>query len=146
MSTFGKQPRLVGAALLLVVFIAGVAAGFALRGLAFDPLRVTRGSIRMVSADMSSVLDELALTPRQRAQADSILQRRAPASKAMMLEVGNRFRAISDSVDAELRSILTPTQRARLDSLRAKQTMVLRRKTVGAGGTTVVDTIIPRRR
>ena len=142
MSTLGKHPRLVGAALLFVVFIAGVAVG-----LAFDRPMPPPSSVLTVRAiDMSGELDRLQLTSRQRAQVDSIMQRRAPATEATMLDVADRLRAISDSVDAELRKILTPPQRARLDSLRSGRKIMLKRKVIGAGGTTVVDTVFPRRR
>jgi Spy/CpxP family protein refolding chaperone len=141
MSELRKSPRLIGAAMLLAAFIAGVAAG-----LAFD--RVVRPEPRLktvVVADMSRVLDKLELTAQQRGQADSILQRRAPTTERMMLDVAERLRGLSDSVDAELRAILTPQQRVRLDSLRGDRKIMLKRKTPGAGGTTVVDTVFSQR-
>jgi Spy/CpxP family protein refolding chaperone len=141
MSELGRSPRLIGAALLLAAFIAGAAAG-----LAFD--RVVRPEPRLktfVVADMSRVLDRLDLTTQQRAKADSILQRRAPTTERMMLDVADRLRGLSDSVDAELRAILTPQQRVRLDSLRGERKIMLKRKTMGAGGTTVVDTVFSQR-
>jgi Spy/CpxP family protein refolding chaperone len=141
MSELGRSPRLIGAALLLAAFIAGAAVGFA-----FD--RVVRPEPRLktfVVADMSRVLDRLELTSQQRAQADSMLQRRAPTTERMMLDVADQLRGLSDSVDAELRSILTPQQRARLDSLRGERKLMLKRKTIGAGGATVVDTVFSER-
>ena len=135
------NPRLIGAALLIAVFIAGVAVGLALD-------RVARSEPRLktvVVADMGRVLDRLELTAAQRAQADSIVQRRAPATERMMLDVADRLRGVSDSLDAELRAILTPRQRARLDSLRGEPKIILRRKTVGADGATVIDTVLSRR-
>ena len=141
MSELRKSPRLIGAALLLAAFIAGAAVG-----LAFD--RVVRPEPRLktfVVADMSRVLDRLELTSQQRAQADSILLRRAPTTERMMLDVADRLRGLSDSVDVELRSILTPQQRARLDSLRGERKLMLKRKTIGAGGATVVDTVFSQR-
>jgi hypothetical protein len=63
----------------------------------------------------------------------------------MMLDVADRLRGLSDSVDAELRAILTPQQRARLDSLRGERKLMLKRKTIGAGGATVVDTVFSQR-
>jgi len=50
---------------------------------------------------------------------------------------------VADSVDAELRAILTPTQRARLDSLRRQPVFMLKRKTRGTG--TKIDTVFPSR-
>jgi Spy/CpxP family protein refolding chaperone len=141
MSEPRRSPRLIGAALLLAAFIAGAAVGFA-----FD--RVVRPEPRLktfVVADMSRVLDRLELTTQQRAQADSILLRRAPTTERMMFDVADRLRSLSDSVDAELRAILTPQQRARLDSLRGERKLMLKRKTIGAGGATVVDTVFSQR-
>jgi Spy/CpxP family protein refolding chaperone len=137
----GRSPRLIGAALLLAAFVAGAAVGFA-----FD--RVVRREPQLktfVVADMSRVLDRLELTTQQRAQADSILLRRAPTTERMMLDVADRLRGLSDSVDAELRAILTPQQRVRLDSLRGERKLMLKRKTIGAGGATVVDTVFSQR-
>jgi Spy/CpxP family protein refolding chaperone len=141
MSKLRRSPRLIGAALLLATFVAGIAVG-----LAFD--RVARREPRLktfVVADMSRVLDRLELTAEQRSKADSILQRRAPTTERMMLDVADRLRGLSDSVDSELRAILTPQQRARLDSLRGERKIMLKRKTIGAGGATVVDTVFSQR-
>ena len=141
MSELSRNPRLIGAALLLAAFVAGAVAG-----LAFD--RVGRPDSRLktfVVGDMSRVLDRLELTTQQRARADSILQRRAPGTERMMLDVADRLRGLSDSVDVELRAILTPQQRARLDSLRGERKLMLKRKTLGAGGATVVDTVFSQR-
>src|SRR5258705_4463820 len=141
MSELSRNPRQIGAALLLAAFIAGAAVGFA-----FD--RVVRpgpGLKTFVVSDMSGVLDRLELSNQQRAQADSILQRRAPTTERMMLDVADRLRGLSDSVDLELRGILTSQQRARLDSLRGERKLLLKRKTMGAGGATVVDTVFSQR-
>ena len=64
-----------------------------------------------------------------------------------MLELGTRLRSVADSVDAELRAILTTEQRLRLDSLKQNSRLLLRRKVVGPGGIrtdTVIDTVLPR--
>jgi hypothetical protein len=90
---------------------------------------------------MSPVLDELQLTPRQRSQADSILERSAPRSEEAMREVAERLQRVSDSLDAELRAILTAQQRARLNSLRRRPIFMLKRKTPGSA--TTVDTLFP---
>jgi hypothetical protein len=58
----------------------------------------------------------------------------------MMHEVADRLRTISDSLDRELRSILTPRQRARLDSLRSQATIMVKRKS--GTGATRIDTIV----
>ena len=56
-----------------------------------------------------------------------------------MREVVPRLSAIADSANVELRRILTPEQRSRLDSLTSRAVFVLKRK--GADSTTQLDTI-----
>lgn len=133
-----SRTRMIGAALLALAFVAGAAAG-----VTADRWMTPRATIRTrVMTDMSGVLDKLSLTPRQRAQADAIIQRSAPRTEETMLEVAERLRSVADSVDAELRGILTVPQRARLDSLRRQPTFMIKRKS--PRGTTV-DTVFPRR-
>jgi hypothetical protein len=54
---------------------------------------------------------------------------------------------VADSVDGELRSILTADQRRRLDSLRTEPRLMLKRKMDGQKVDTILDTgSTPRRR
>lgn len=127
-----------------VLIISLVALGFAagvFAGIAADRLFAPRPRIRAMVDDMSGVFDRLALTPEQRAQAESIVARTAPRSQAVMLELAERLRAVSDSVNAELRAILTAEQRVLLDSLRREPQLMLKRKVITPGGTRV-DTLI----
>jgi Spy/CpxP family protein refolding chaperone len=134
---YRSRSALIGIALFALAFVAGAAAGVA--GDRFFHRGMTVRT-RFVQ-DMSGVLDQLGLTHAQRTQARAILDRSGPRSREVMLEVGARLRGISDSVDAELRSILTPEQRSKLDSLRRPATFVLRRK--DPSGATSVDTVYP---
>ena len=59
-----------------------------------------------------------------------------------MVEMAERLRAISDSVDGELRGILDPTQRVRLDSLRRERPVMIKRKMVSPDGRTSVDSVV----
>jgi Spy/CpxP family protein refolding chaperone len=129
----------LAAAVLALAFVAGAAAGVSL-----DRLMTPQPAFReRITRDMSGTLDKLALTPQQRARADSIIQRSAPRTEAAMIEVAERLRSVSDSVDAELRAILTSEQRARLDSLRRQPMFMLKRKT--PGNSTKVDTVFSGR-
>jgi Spy/CpxP family protein refolding chaperone len=134
---YGSRATLVGIALIALAFIVGIVAGVAGDRVLNRGLTVRTRIVQ----DMSGVLDKLGLTPTQRAQAQAILDRSAPRSREAMLDVATRLRAISDSVDAELRLILTPEQRLKLDSLRKPATLVLRRKR--PGGAMSVDTVSP---
>ena len=137
MTTFTPRARAIVISLVLLGFVAGAAAG-----VAGDRL-MTRRVIRVRLEDnMSAVLDRLRLTPDQRRQADSIVARSTPRSEAIMIEVGERLRAVADTVDRELRAILTPEQRMRLDSMRTGQRLLLKRRIEGPGGRgTTVDTL-----
>ena len=132
-----SQPRLRGLIISLVAltFIAGASAG-----IAGDRLIAPRMGMRVMVGDMSGVFDRLELTAEQRRQADSIVGRSAPRSEAIMMETAERLRGVADSVDAELREILTPEQRTMLDSLKTDQRIVLKRKLVTPGGTKI-DTV-----
>ena len=128
-----------GLLLLLAVFAAGVGAGIGLdRAIATGSKLETR-----LSTSMPAVLDRLGLTPDQRRVVDSLLERSRPRAQAAMAELVPRLGAIADSLDAELRRILTPAQRARLDSLGGQGLLVLKRKSSGPGGIKV-DTLLRR--
>jgi hypothetical protein len=134
--------RAIVISLVVLAFTAGAAAGVA-GGRLFTPTVRVRASL----GDMSGVLDRLELSREQRRQADSIVARSAPRSEAIMLELADRLRSVSDSVDAELRAVLTAEQRVRLDSLRQGSRVLLKRKVVGPGGVrtdTLIDTSLAR--
>jgi Spy/CpxP family protein refolding chaperone len=131
------RSRAIAGALLVLVFVTGAAAGVTADRL-LTPKPILRARI---TRDMSGVLDKLGLTAQQRAQADAIIERSGPRTEEAMIEVAERLRIVSDSVDAELRAILTPEQRTLLDALRRQPMFMLKRKASGSG--TKVDTIYP---
>ena len=134
-----SRSRAIAAALLAVTFVAGAAAG-----VVADRLLVPAPTMRTrMVRDMSGVLDKLGLSPDQRVRAESIIQRSGPRTEEAMREAAELLRTASDSVDAELRALLSPEQRVRLDSL--KRTPVFMLKRVRPGSTTV-DTIFPGRK
>ncbi len=132
-----SRSRAIAWSLLALAFVAGAAAGVTADRL-FAPKPVLRTRI---TRDMSGPLDKLELTAQQRAQADSIMERSAPRAERAMRDVAERLQNVSDSLDAELRAILTPSQRARLDSLRRQPIFMLKRK--ASGSATTVDTLFP---
>lgn len=127
--------------MMVLVFIAGAAAGVIGDRLSLGD----RPRIRTVVSDMSPVFDRLGLTAEQRLRAEAIVTRSAPRSAAIMMETAERLRAVADSVDSELRAILTAEQRLRLDSLRREPMMVLKRKVQTSGGGARTDTLYPAR-
>jgi hypothetical protein len=135
MTTTGK-PRRAIAILSSMVFIGGIAVGIiadrALTSRASTGVRITN--------DMTHVLDRLQLSAAQRVQAESILVRRGAPSESLMIEFAERFQALADSVDAELRTILDSTQRMRLDSFKTRPTMLLKKKRSSPMGNRV-DTV-----
>ena len=138
------RARTIGITLLLLAFVGGAAAGIAGRSM----IDRTDGPRIRASLDMSRVLDALHLTAEQRRQADAIVHRSAPRSQAIMIELAERLRAVADSVDVELRALLTPAQLARLDSMRTDSRIVMKRKVMTPGGTrvdTIIDSTLRRR-
>jgi hypothetical protein len=128
-----------GLLLLIVVFAAGIAAGVGIdRALPSGSVLKTR-----LMTQVPRVLRELQLTETQRRAADSILERSNLGALAAMRELVPRLGAIADSLDAELRQILTPAQRAKLDSLGGTRMLLLKRKTSGPAGERV-DTLLRR--
>ncbi|HEV8597803.1 MAG TPA: hypothetical protein VGQ69_00420 [Gemmatimonadales bacterium] len=113
-----------GVLLLVAVFVAGVAAGFGLERVTEPRMLQTR-----LITQMPQVFRRLGLTPEQQRTVDSLLEQSQPRAAAAMRETVPRLRAIADSLDAELRQILTPAQRARLDSLGGFR-LLLKRKSI----------------
>jgi hypothetical protein len=144
LSRYRYRYRVLLTSLIALAFIAGASAG-----IAGDRLLAPRIRLRATLDDMSGVFDRLALSPQQRRRAEAIVARSAPRAEAIMLEVAERLRSVADSVDAELRAVLTPEQRLRLDSLRRDSRLMLKRKVVTPRGTrvdTLLDTSMTRRR
>ncbi len=139
MTSNRSRKGLVIASMLALAFAGGAAAG-----VAGDRLVNARPGIRVKLDDGSALLDRLSLSPEQRARAESILARRSPLARVVMAEAAAKLRLVADSADAELREILTPSQRATLDSLRrSSRRLLIRRERTPEGGRvdTVLDTV-----
>lgn len=127
--------RLRAAVLLVVIFAAGAAAG-----VAADRLNLLPGTARAEAAaearearkhrgphqtTIESFADDLGLTAAQREEIEGILERYRAGLKSMQREVRPRFRALVDSVRAEIETVLTPEQveeyRALLAERKAKR-------------------------
>jgi len=124
-----------GIILLGMVFVAG-----ALAGIAGDRALVSRRQAgTRVMLRSNDLLDQLRLSREQRVAAESILARRSPSSEVAMRELALRLSSIADSANRELASILSPAQRAKLDSITGAPLFLLKRK--DALGRERVDTI-----
>lgn len=75
---------------------------------------------------MPEALDRLDFTRDQRRSADSILERSAPRANGVMRSMIPQVAAIADSVNAELRQIRTPAQRATFDSVSGNRLLLSR--------------------
>ncbi len=105
------RSRLWPALLLLAIFVVGGLTGAGLvRWLAPPP---------GAPAGPPDPLDDLDLTAEQRVQLERIHERHRPELDAVVRETFPRVRKVQDAIEAELRALLTPEQRARLDQLRA---------------------------
>lgn len=134
-----SDPRRRGFILLAMVFVAG-----ALAGIAGDRALVSRREAgTRVMLRSNDLLDQLDLSREQRVAAESILARSSPSSEAVMRELALRLSSIADSANRELASILSPAQRARLDSIITRGSLfLLKRK--DALGRERVDTVRKR--
>jgi Spy/CpxP family protein refolding chaperone len=100
--------RLVGFALIAVTFLAGGMAGAAV-----DRVIMADGSQRDApGGERGHVIDQVEMTPEQRAAIDAILERRSERMKSTWAEISPRLEAITDSARLEIMEVLTPEQRA----------------------------------
>lgn len=117
--------RAQGIALLLITFVVG-----ALAGISLERVRAARLSppasagIGMMQPQREGRLPmmfrRLDLSPEQRAQIARILEAGRPRTDAILNQMLPRLRAVTDSVQTEIRAVLTPEQIVRLDTLMAE--------------------------
>ena len=138
-----SRAQLVAAILLVVTFFSG-----ALAGNAVERVRSVRVEIRVrTEVGIPAVFDDLALTPEQRRQIEVILERGRPRTDSVMAEIFPRIRAVTDSVDAEIRTVLNGDQIRRLDERSAASPAFIRRlRKVGPDSVeeVIVDTVLRR--
>lgn len=128
-SKMPKRTQLLGFAVLAAVFLAG-----GVTGVAIDRTVMPAGAMAAEAGDddgrrddddddddrrRSDLLDRLDLTEDQSVHVDSIRDRWHERVEMFWDTAGPRIRAIAESARAEIRTVLTPEQRARYDSLRA---------------------------
>ena len=122
----GRGVSLAGLGVVLVAFAAGGLAGFAAGRVTARPTSATLdGPVGVAPAGVAGpagvfppILDAIGATAAQRAEIERILERRRPQTEALLRQSLPALRAITDSTDREIRAVLTPEQRDRLDRMR----------------------------
>jgi Spy/CpxP family protein refolding chaperone len=109
-----RRAQAIGAALLCLAFAAGVLSGVAWTRTRRDGVNV---QVRMTT-ELPSELRALDLTPAQTDTLRAIFAAGQRQSLRVLRELEPRMRAEMDSVNAEIRAVLTPEQRARFDARR----------------------------
>ena len=109
--------RLLTALLLVATFAVGTITGAGLCRFLGPPPPPPPPPPPMLAGPLA----ELDLTPSQRTKARAIQERHRPALDAIVRETFPRVRAINDQMRQELRAILTPAQRTRLDEIDARR-------------------------
>ncbi len=113
--------KLQGIALLFLAFVVGILAGAAgecLRATRDEPVRpFARGPGMFRPGELPPWYEELDLTPEQREKITEILKQTRPLTDSIMQEMLPRIRGVTDSVRAEIGSLLNPEQREKLDKL-----------------------------
>jgi len=112
--------RLAALGALLLTLAVGIALGWSASRWAMHRGR-TRGDRGDAVRMDGRFLDRLDLSAAQRARVDSILERRRSQLDAFWAGPGTQLRAIVDSTREEVRSVLTPAQRAAYDSIGARR-------------------------
>ena len=126
----GKRARIIGTALLFIIFVAGALAGAAgERVMRADdrPHRAGRaGGGELRGGPRRLLLDEqfareLGLSAEQRTEIKTILDRRDKQAKAVWHEVEPRLKSVGDATKAEIQKVLRPEQQQKLDAEIAKR-------------------------
>jgi hypothetical protein len=142
--------RLQGIALLCVAFLTGLLTGVAGERLLlsrrgrFGPLPRPAGAFGIQPGPPRGFppdLDALGLSDAQRKRIDEIFSSRRPQTDSMLRAMMPRLRAAADSARQAIRAVLTPEQRARLDSLEAQP---WRRGAMGRGPMPGWEPALPR--
>jgi len=100
--------RIQGAVLIIIIFTVGVLAGGAgerIRASREKPMRPFRQA-----GELPRPFARLNLTDEQRAEISEIFESNGPRADSVLRELMPHLRAINDSIQAEIREVLTPEQ------------------------------------
>lgn len=109
--------RAKGLALLAVAFVVGALCGAAAARMLSE--RQPGGFVTVPGpaevTGVPPVYNELGLSDAQRRRIEQILRSARPETDSLVQATLPRLRALADSIDREMRAVLTPEQRAELD-------------------------------
>lgn len=111
-----RQIRLLTALIVFATFLLGLGAGIGLEH-ARTPHRPPRPPIPFLPGPPGA----LQLSPQQEARAREIGERYRPKLEAVWRDSMPKLQALNEQMEAELRAMLTPTQRTLLDELKARR-------------------------
>lgn len=120
-----RRARILGISVLSAVFVAGALAGAA-SGRLLDAREASAALVPATEApaaedktcgERKRLVDQVDLSPTQRQQVDSIVERRRAQREEFWDNEGQRMRAIMDSTRNEIRAVMMPEQRAEYDRL-----------------------------
>lgn len=120
--------RLLSFAVLFGTFFAGSLAGAAFTRVVNADESAPRQEPKPQSKEQApekkkrrSIFDELQLTPQQDSQIRAIMARTEPKTDSMWHEFRPRIRAVIDSANAQIDSVLEPQQREQLQKWRQER-------------------------
>lgn len=119
------RSRWIAVAVIAATFVAGMMVGYAVPRLVGQEAEATPATAQRTDrerrGERHSIFDELDLTPKQKAQRDSILEQGRAKMDAFWKEHGPEMRTVADSTRARIDRILTPEQRARVQEWREQR-------------------------
>ncbi|MGA8807586.1 MAG: hypothetical protein WB973_06880 [Thermoanaerobaculia bacterium] len=120
-----SNTRAAAVAVVVVAFVAGILVGVAgdhlylIRSGRLSPRHTTS---RFAAARMADRLThELDLTPQQKTQVQSIIERHRAKIDATMASVRPQVRQEVDATNAEIETVLTPAQKTKFADLRMRR-------------------------
>lgn len=110
-----RTVRLTTALLLVATFAAGTLSGAGLgRWLSYRPAPPP-------PPPMMAPFEEVGLTAEQRHKTIAIMERHRPEFEATFRETFPKLRAINEQIEREVREVLTPEQRTKLDEVKKRR-------------------------
>lgn len=114
-----RTVRWMSALVLVGTFAAGTVTGAGVCRWASNAQSAQRPPPPPMTAPLP--LHELELTPEQRVKVHAVFERHRPELETILRESFPKVRSINEKIEAEVRELLTPEQRARLDQIKARR-------------------------